>query len=121
MTDVVIDHPNRRFQIWVYTVGMSRLLLRSTKTDEFDTRIDILFQSVKAVSLPTSLRGLRVRIAGAPLRRRVVRNLGKSIADGVEVFSVESLDSVGFVVAGVVFEAEDDKEYFDPSHFRPDL
>jgi hypothetical protein len=52
-----VSIPDRVFQLWRYTVGMKRLLLRSTKTPTFGTRIDVLFQNVKAMKLPTRLDG----------------------------------------------------------------
>lgn len=40
---------DRTFQMWRYEVGMHRLLLRSTKTDRQETRMDVLFQNVQFI------------------------------------------------------------------------
>jgi hypothetical protein len=52
------SRPDRLFQMWLFTVGMTRLLLRSTKSEEHPTRIDVLFQGVQFIGLPTRLDGL---------------------------------------------------------------
>ena len=44
----------RVFQVWSYTVGMGRLLLRSPKSPGAVTRVDVLFQNVKALKRPAS-------------------------------------------------------------------
>ena len=51
MTTLPFDRSDRVFQLWAYTVGMGRLLLRSTVSDQFSTRIDVVFQNVQAVQL----------------------------------------------------------------------
>lgn len=56
--------PYRVSQVWSYTVGMGRLLLRSPKSPGAATRVDVLFQNVKALKLPTRLEGLSVRSPG---------------------------------------------------------
>lgn len=49
MTAPLVDRPERVFQVWAFTVSMGRLLLRSTKSGSFRTRVDVLFQNVKAI------------------------------------------------------------------------
>lgn len=49
----LIDLQTRVFQVWAYSVGMSRLLLRSVRDGTHDTRVDVLFQGVTAMKLPT--------------------------------------------------------------------
>jgi hypothetical protein len=34
----------RKFQIWLYSVSHGQLLLRSNRSDEFRTRVDVLFK-----------------------------------------------------------------------------
>lgn len=63
--------PERVFQVWLYTVGMARLLLRSTKSPTFPTRVDILFQNVMEMSIPTSLDGLTISEPTAEERRTI--------------------------------------------------
>ena len=50
----------RGFQMWLYEVGHSQLLLRSVKDDAHSTRVDILFKSVDSLHLPTNMVGLTI-------------------------------------------------------------
>lgn len=119
MTERLVDRPERRFQLWDYTVGMARLLLRSTKNETFTTRIDVLFQNVKAMQLPTSLDGLVVTEADDELAKRIASETG-ILREESHFFAIETARGVGYVVAGVMVSREDEGEYFDPSELWPD-
>lgn len=114
-----IEHRDRRFQLWAYSVSMSRLLLRSTKDEGATTRIDILFQNVAAVALPASLLGVVVRPANDEELRWIADSSGVEVRSG-RAFVVEGDGYRGYVVAGAVVEAKDDGEYFEPSPLWPD-
>lgn len=114
-----VDHPDRVFQFWAYTVGMGRLLLRSSKTETFDTRIDVLFQNVKAMKLPTLLDGLVVTVAADGAAVEITEMTGILPDDETAFFALKSSTSTGYVVAGVVAEVEDAGEYFEPSKLWP--
>lgn len=70
-----LDYPERVFQLWSYTVGMGRLLLRSTKSEGFGTRIDVVFQNVQALQLPAVLGGLVAAPADETSTRRITAEL----------------------------------------------
>lgn len=72
----LVDQPDRQFQVWAYSVGMGRLLLRSTKNEVLRTRVDVLFQNVKAMKLATALPGLTVTEADPEQQRRIVDATG---------------------------------------------
>ncbi|SRR6266498_3359478 len=55
---------------------MGRLLLRSAKSDQFETRVDVAFQNVQAVQLPTLLPGLVVSDADPAETERIVKETG---------------------------------------------
>ena len=107
--------PYRVFQVWSYTVGMGRLLLRSPKSPSAETRVDVLFQNVKALKLPTRLEGLSVRSAGIEELRSIEEEVGLLADENSRVFVLEGANYTGYVVAGVVVEHEDEGEYNDPS------
>jgi hypothetical protein len=117
--DRLVDRSERVFQVWAYTVGMRRLLLRSTKTETFSTRIDVLFQNVKALMLATSIEGLVVGPAGEALSERITADTSLLPDDGTHFYRVEMSAGSGYVVAGVVVEDEDSGEYFEPSKYWP--
>ena len=109
---------NRRFQVWSYKVGHSELLLRATKTDEFPTRIDVLFKGVKEFHLPTLCDGLSITDASDEEVLKLC-DLRKSptLFNREKVFVVQGTDFVGYVAALGVFSHEDKGEYVDPSVF----
>jgi|SRR5947209_3708 hypothetical protein len=113
---------DRRFQIWNYTVGHLSLLLRSTKSADSGTRIDVLFKGVKAFHLPTSFTGLSIAEASEEDARKLC-SLRQSLSFGkdVKVFKVQGIDFVGYVAALIVFCHEDEGEYNDPGFFDPKL
>lgn len=119
MTAHVVNFPERVFQMWGYTVGMSRLLLRSTKSETFPTRVDVLFQNVKAMSLPTLLDGLVVEVAHGVAAERITRETGFLTDDDTTLFEVRTAHWVGYVIAGVVVWDEDHSEFFEPSKYWP--
>jgi hypothetical protein len=71
------DAPGRTFQVWFYTVGMRRLILRSTKDEQHPTRIDVLLQGVTHLKLPTLLVGLSIRRSSSMPSPIVVGGLGQ--------------------------------------------
>lgn len=115
-----IDLRDRTFQVWSYTVSMGRLLLRSTKNDQFKTRVDIAFQNVQALQLPTLLVGLLVEEAGPTQTSKIRIATGLSPNDDRRFFSLETSTSAGYVVASVMVSTEDSGEYYEPSRVWPD-
>jgi hypothetical protein len=97
---------------------MGRLLLRSTKTEEFPTRVDILFQNVKLVHLATTIHGLVVRSPDDNEQERIIRDTGLIQDDENRFFVIDGLHP-GFVVAGVFVTREDKGEYYDSSELWP--
>ena len=55
----------RPFQIWAYSVSHSQLLIRSNRSDDCLTRIDVLFKDVAAIKLPTLFDRFKVTEASA--------------------------------------------------------
>lgn len=110
-----ISYPYRIFQMWTYTVGMGRLLLRSTKTPTFETRIDILFQNVKALKTRSNLDGVSVRIASPSEQSSFELDCGISIGGETVAYVLEGAGPLGYVIAGSVTFHEDEGEYDDES------
>lgn len=119
MATLPFDRSDRVFQLWAYTVGMSRLLLRSTKSDQFGSRIDVVFQNVKAIQLLSVLHGIVIARADDAEAERITRETGLLPDVDREFFSVYGSNYVGYVVAGVVVACEDAGEYFEPSAVWP--
>jgi len=108
----------RRFQVWLYAVSHAQLLLRSNRSNEFQTRIDVLFKNVAAVALPTRFEGLEVSEASKEEATRFSPQLGSNEIENRKVFAIRGSNYCGYVVAGAVFWHEDDGHHYDPSHFQ---
>jgi hypothetical protein len=119
MTERLVDHPERVFQLWAYTVGMGRLLLRSTKSATLATRVDVLFQNVKALKLPTLVEGLVVTVGADETAREIADATGLLPDEETQFFAIDSSTGRGYVVAGVIAVTEDEGEYFEPSKIWP--
>lgn len=117
---IPIDGRDRVFQLWSYSVSMKRLLLRSTKSDQFQTRVDVAFQNVQAVQLPTLLPGLVVAGADPAEIERIIKETGLLPDDDRKFFSMLGSNFTGYVVAGVVASCEDSGEYYEPSQVWQD-
>ena len=117
----LVERGDRRFQVWAYSVSMARLRLRSTKSDTLATRVDVLFQNVKAIKLPTLLDGLVVLEADPDEAARISSETGISLDEETTVFLVRSGSFDGFVFAGVCVEVDDEGEYFEPSPLWQDV
>jgi len=98
---------------------MGRLLLRSTKSETCGTRIDVLFQNVRAMHLPRLVGGLVVGIAEPAEREPITETTGLVPDDDTTFFTLFDSMRGGYVVAGVVVECEDEGEYFEPSTLWP--
>lgn len=108
---------NRFFQVWSYSVSHRELILRSTKSADLTTRIDVFFKGVEEVHLPAQSNGLSIEeISGVNIdefRRLRRAPFGKD----VKIFVVRGDDFVGYVAALIALSHEDDGEYHDPSFF----
>jgi hypothetical protein len=110
-----VYQPERVFQLWSYTVGMGKLLLRSVKTASSATRIDILFQNVQALKLPTVLHGLTILSSDARDIEQISAETGLLPDDGRIFFVLSGSHYDGYIVAGVMTTCEDAGEYFEAS------
>jgi hypothetical protein len=96
---------DRPFQIWADSVSHKQLLIRSTKSPQHPTRIDILFKPVRSVHLPTSFENISI-VAGSTLGTH---------AEYVVRGNAHGAPFEGYVAADVVVCHEDEKDYTDPS------
>ncbi|HZU60725.1 MAG TPA: hypothetical protein VE983_07145 [Solirubrobacteraceae bacterium] len=104
---------HRVFQLWAYNVGMSQLLLRSNQSSGVTTRVDIGFQGVSWLELPTYLQGVTIE-RDVPEDLKELEERGISIGDR-HLFSLSGVDYRGLVVAHLLKMVEDDKDYLAPS------
>jgi hypothetical protein len=102
----VLYSSSRHFQLWRYSTSHSELYVRSNKGRGESTRVDVLFKPVAHMDLPAFFEGLTIemgQVVGPHDRRRFVLK-----GDGW----------VGSVDAMVVFLAETELDYNEPSPFE---
>jgi hypothetical protein len=98
---------NRRFQLWSYSVSHAQLLLRSTKDDQHQTQVDVLFKNVRLMCLPVTMDGLTITNSTfADLAAQ-----GATEALGGDCFRLDGSYWRGSVVAGVVVWNETEDEF----------
>ncbi|MFE0377901.1 hypothetical protein ACFW1M_20470 [Streptomyces inhibens] len=105
---------DRRFQVWVYSVSHSQLLLRS-ELAENAPRIDVLFKPVEAVRTGMFYDGLVIRCATAEEHARILAETGR-VGRSDRVHILETSDGrADYVVSAAVGWAYDDEDVRAPS------
>ncbi|HEY1270213.1 MAG TPA: hypothetical protein VGH16_23350 [Candidatus Binatia bacterium] len=114
----------RFFQLWSYSVSHGELIFRSTKSDLFLTRIDILFKGVTEFHLPTTSTELLITEASdIDIRNLHMLSPASPTDTHVKVYVVKgrrarSVDEYsGYIIALAAFTHEDEGEYYEPSFF----
>lgn len=89
----------RIFQIWIYTVSHSILILRSTNDEDEEAKgynIDIEFWGIAYMELPNLFRGIKIQ----KLVDSIPQKLDKFKSDvGYNVFQITTDDAHYYVVA----------------------
>jgi hypothetical protein len=110
MTDPIVRF-DRKFQLWLYSVSHGQLLLRSTKNQNYQTQVDVLFKNVAIIQLPVVFAGLAIsEISQQEFR---LFELSACLLDVHErrCFKLEGENWDGFIVAGHVSWLENDSEH----------
>jgi hypothetical protein len=99
-----------RFQVWSYSTSHGQLLLRSPKSKDRPSQIDVLFKNVAAIHLPAVFDDIDIKIIqSAELMSQP--QVGALQMSGREIFQVIGQNVDGYVVAGIVVANEGDLEY----------
>jgi hypothetical protein len=112
---------DRKFEMKLYWSSHGSLLLRSGKTDQHPTRMDILFCDVRWMALPVWFEGLRIErgeLSDIPIPLTAKIN---EEAHFMSVFRVISQGVTHCVFAGGVYVAEDQEGYAVDSPLLPYL
>lgn len=103
----------RRFELWRYTVSHGQLLLRSNKSNEHSTRVEILFKGVHAMNLCSLMRG--ISIGPCPAGSAEYALIGAVNLRDANLYRVATDDFSGYVAALAMFATEDDLDFDGPS------
>ena len=106
---------SRTFVIFSYGMSHGLLLLRSRKTEQAQTRLDILFQDVRAMEIRAWFEGVKIEEVGPEFLQPRSSNPAEMIEPGNKVYSLSGVGWSGFVVAGIMQLKEDEEEFLAPS------
>jgi hypothetical protein len=110
----VFESP-RRFVLFSYSAGHGLLLLRSRKTTETPTRVDILVQDVRAMEIRAWFDGIRIDEVGADYLGAFQSNPQEMMEKGNRIYSLTGSNWQGFIVGGIISTFEDDCDFMAPS------
>jgi len=106
---------DRFFAIFSYALSHGLLLLRSGKTDAAPTRVDILFQDVRAMEIRAWFSGIEIREASPEILKNFASNPLPLLEPGNKMYQVSGGDWSGYILAGIMSTHEDDGGLFEPS------
>jgi hypothetical protein len=106
---------DRKFSIFSYEASHGLLLLRSGKTNEHHTRIDVLVRDVRAMEIRSWFEGFEIVEEDREYLREFRSNPIEMIEPGNKVYALRGTWWRGFIVAGILLAQEDDGEYMDRS------
>jgi hypothetical protein len=115
----VILQSEREFVVYSYAASHGLLLLRSRKTRGAATRIDVLFQDVRAVEIRMWFTGIRIVDSDMEVLNNVRSNPSNLIEPGNRVYSLVGDGWQGFILGGIVSVSEDDGESAGASSLLP--
>jgi hypothetical protein len=72
---------DRTFKLWDYRVSHEQMLLRSPRTPQIETNIDVVFWGVEWIELPTVLAGVGLMAPDADEAAAITRR-HKGVEDG---------------------------------------
>ncbi|WP_217245770.1 hypothetical protein [Streptomyces sp. AC602_WCS936] len=110
---------DRTFLVWQYTIAHhSRVLLRSSRRSEADTRIDLHVGGVTAMFLRPSYPGLTVRAGTDDERDSVMSLVGPAPFErGQALHMIRGVHTTGFIVGGPLQHHESYASDDEPSGF----
>jgi hypothetical protein len=106
---------DRKFSVFSYAISHGLLLLRSGKTNEHHTRIDVLIRDVRAIEIRSWFEGLEIREVDREYLREFRSNPLEMIEPGNRVYALSGKGWQGFIVGGTVSVQEDKGDYMAPS------
>lgn len=101
----------RKFQVWSYDVGHGQLLLRSTKSANHTTQVDVLFKNVGLISMPTLFEGLTVIESSKQELESSGLTMGLLPAENRKCMKLEGNNWHGAITAGNIAWSEDDADH----------
>jgi hypothetical protein len=108
---------DRKFSVFSYSVGHGPLLLRSGRTDEHHTRIDVLILDVRAVEIRSWFEGFEIALVDHDYLREFRSRPTEMMEPGLNAYSISGKEWQGFIVGGTLYVHEDEADFTAPSAF----
>jgi hypothetical protein len=108
---------DRKFPLFSYQISHGPLLLRSGRTDECQTRIDLLILDVRAMEIRSWFDGVEI----APVDQDYLRDFRSHPAEimqpGLNAYAISSKGWQGFIIGGGLLVHEDEADFMAPGAF----
>jgi hypothetical protein len=108
---------DRKFSVFSYSVSHGPLLLRSGRTDEHHTRIDVLMLDVRAMEIRSWFEGFEIALVDQDYLRDFRSRPAEMMEPGLNVYAISGKEWQGFIVGGKLFVHEDEADFMAPSAF----
>jgi hypothetical protein len=117
MTKNLILSSNRTFELFSYEGQRGDLLFRSRKSNLYPTRLDILFQDVRASELRFHFSGVNIyECTKADASFLAYSSKPTDMFEvGLRFYLIEGCSWNGYILGGTFASHEDDEEYFSKS------
>jgi hypothetical protein len=106
---------DRKFFVFSYGLSHGPLLLRSGKTDQHQTRIEVLIKDVRALEIRSWFEGIEISQVDQNYLRDFASNPIEMVEVGLRVYALTGRGWKGFVVGGNLYLGEDDADFMAPS------
>jgi hypothetical protein len=108
---------DRKFSVIGYGASHGPLLLRSGKTDEHHTRIDVLILDVRAMEIRSWSEGFEVALVDQNYLSDFRSCPLEMIEQGLKVYAISGKGWTGFILGGNLCVHEDEADFMAPSAF----
>src|SRR4029078_11406407 len=97
---------DRKFSVFSYSVSHGPLLLRSGKTNEHHTRIDVLVRDVRAMEIRSWFEGFEIKEEEREYLREFRSKPIEMVEPGNKVYALRGRAWQGFIVGGLLLTPE---------------
>ena len=108
---------DRKFSVVGYGAGHGPLLLRSGRTDEHHTRIDVLILDVRAMEIRSWFDGFEIALVDQSYLKDFRSCPAEMMQVGLNVYAISGKGWQGFIVGGNLCIHEDEANFTEPSAF----
>lgn len=103
---------DRTFKLWKYSVSFSTLLMRSPKTSDSLTNIDLIFYGVKLIKMPSIFKCHCLTSLSFSQDATILKEVG-SETPKEEVFILKSDSESYYIIASFFNIEENEKEFWE--------